>query len=386
MKSKSLNLRVDLQALPDEAVMPRKEKGFGEKKEMKKRIVLFAALVFLCSMFTLAVCEETRGSSSIASILNAWGAKDGQELYTRILDHWNRNIDGTRISWPAKIRLGGTTEDLISKPGSWDLAIVSSKDVDLQKLADEGLVQEYGFAPIQEFILHQWLLPDELQSLLPEHPFLAHQVYFYDYDYATGEATLLICKHYSGEPSGVPGPFARAILGGRSADAVRAVEGIVRVEAPPPAYKVEPGELLNWEIDDLLSRPRDWDVANILIQNESDLDALDRAGLLYDFSQDNFWLTRSYDWSVPSGVYSEDGRLIAIPYIPYYGPAESGFWVTVVNTRCQNLSKAMAYVTHWIKTDEWAWGFYTQEKTEEEDVPEEIRKYGICMYKDEMDW
>ena len=25
-------------------------------------------------------------------------------------------------------------------------------------------------------------------------------------------------------------------------------------------------------------------------------------------------------------------------------------------------------------------------KTREEDVPEEIRKYGICMYKDEMDW
>ena len=139
MKSKSLNLRMDLQALPDEAVIPRKEKGFGEEKEMKKRIVLFSALIFLCSMFTMAVCEETRGSSSIASILNAWGAKDGQELYTRILDHWNRNIDGTRISWPAKIRLGGTTEDLISKPGSWDLAIVSSKDVDLQKLADEGL-------------------------------------------------------------------------------------------------------------------------------------------------------------------------------------------------------------------------------------------------------
>lgn len=61
MKSKSLNLRVDLQSLPDEAVMPRKEKEFGEKKEMKKRIVLFSALIFLCSMFTLAVCEETRG-------------------------------------------------------------------------------------------------------------------------------------------------------------------------------------------------------------------------------------------------------------------------------------------------------------------------------------
>lgn len=27
---------MDLQALPDEAVIPRKEKGFGEEKEMKK--------------------------------------------------------------------------------------------------------------------------------------------------------------------------------------------------------------------------------------------------------------------------------------------------------------------------------------------------------------
>lgn len=98
---------MNLQALPDEAVIPRKEKGFGEEKEMKKRIVLFSALIFLCSMFTLAVCEETRGSSSIASILNAWGAKDGQELYTRMLDYWNENLDGTRLSWPAKIRWAG---------------------------------------------------------------------------------------------------------------------------------------------------------------------------------------------------------------------------------------------------------------------------------------
>ena len=114
MKSKSLNLRMDLQALPDEAVIPRKEKRIRGGKGNEKRIVLFTALVFLCSMFTLAVCEETRGSSSIASILNAWGAKDGQELYTRMLDYWNENLDGTRLSWPAKIRLGGTTGDLIS--------------------------------------------------------------------------------------------------------------------------------------------------------------------------------------------------------------------------------------------------------------------------------
>ena len=46
MKSKSLNLRMDLQALPDEAVIPRKEKGFGEEKEMKKK-----DCIILCTYF-----------------------------------------------------------------------------------------------------------------------------------------------------------------------------------------------------------------------------------------------------------------------------------------------------------------------------------------------
>ena len=53
---------------------------------MKKMIALFASLVFLCSTFTLAVCEETGVSPRIASILNAWNAKDGKELRLRILD------------------------------------------------------------------------------------------------------------------------------------------------------------------------------------------------------------------------------------------------------------------------------------------------------------
>ena len=53
---------------------------------MKKMIALFASLVFLCSTFTLAVCEETGVSPRIASILNAWNAKEGSELRLRILD------------------------------------------------------------------------------------------------------------------------------------------------------------------------------------------------------------------------------------------------------------------------------------------------------------
>ncbi|MEG1155957.1 MAG: hypothetical protein RSD94_08790 [Acinetobacter sp.] len=42
-------------------------------------------------------------------------------------------------SLPLNIRLGGTTEELIDDKKDWDMAIVSSKDVNLQTLADEGL-------------------------------------------------------------------------------------------------------------------------------------------------------------------------------------------------------------------------------------------------------
>ena len=54
MKSKSLNLRMDLQALPDEAVIPRKEKGFGEEKEMKK------GLYYSLHLFSCAQCLQWR--------------------------------------------------------------------------------------------------------------------------------------------------------------------------------------------------------------------------------------------------------------------------------------------------------------------------------------
>lgn len=73
-------------------------------------------------------------------------------------------------------------------------------------------------------------------------------------------------------------------------------------------------------MDDLLARPDDWDIANVSLASYDDLDKLDRAGLLYDFNHDPFWATRDTDWPVPMGVYSDDGRLIAIPYaqeVPY---------------------------------------------------------------------
>lgn len=356
---------------------------------MREVVIRLAAIgIFLLILCSSAACGET-SLASPASILEAWNARDGQELRTHILSYWNENLDGNRLSWPLNIRLGGTTEELISRPESWDLAIVSSQEVDLRALADAGLLEAYPNVPFMTANLHQWMLPDELKALLPDDPLLVYEVYVYDYDCMAGEATLLICQANTGKKKNHPrnpDSFAVALLGRRSADIVRAVEGISRIEATFSSRKIEPGNLLEWPIDELVKRPQDWDVANILIQSESDLAALDEAGLLRDLSQDASWLDRSYDWPVPNGVYAGEGRLIAIPYIPYTGPAKDGFWVTAVNTRCMDFSKAMAYLTHWIKSNEWAYSFYAQRKTLERDVPAEIQKYGICIYKDEMDW
>ena len=47
---------------------------------------------------------------------------------------------------------------------------------------------------------------------------------------------------------------------------------------------------------------------------------------------------------------------------------------------------ALDYIAYYIKSQEWGYDFILGVKTREKDVPEEIRKYGICMYKDEIDW
>ena len=80
---------------------------------MRKTLIhLITISCFIFILISSTACGEALFDGASA-ILEQWGAQDGQELYTRILDHWNKNLDGTRLSWPAKIRLGGTTGDLI---------------------------------------------------------------------------------------------------------------------------------------------------------------------------------------------------------------------------------------------------------------------------------
>ena len=350
-----------------------------------------AAVCALVCLLTFAVLPVHATQKEIPDfcmpILEAWGAEDGKELHLRILEFWNESLDlyNNKLAWPLTIRLGGTTEELIADPKSWDLAIVSSKDVDLQTLADNGLIMSEGYVPLDPIALHQWLLPEGIQRQLPVDPIRMFSVFCYDYDPQEDDATLLICQENFGKKKNnprVPSVFAKPILNRRTAEQARAVEGISRIEASTDEAerRESQSQILQWHMEELLQKPEAWDIADVLIHDESELDALDQAGLLYDFSQDEYWLERSIDWPVPNAIFSGDGRLIAVPYKPFLSQKQGMFRVLIINQQAADIPRTLAYAQHFIRSNEWIYTF------DRDSQPKETRKYGYCIYKHEVDW
>jgi len=354
----------------------------------KQILAVFCALACLLACVSLpAHAAQAEIPDFCKPILEAWHAKDAKELHLRILEFWNTslNLYSTKLSWPLTIRFGGATEELIADTKSWDLAIVSSKDVDLQALADNDLIMSEGHFPPDPIALHQWLLPEGIQRQLPVDPIRIFSIFCYDYDPQEDDATLLICQENFGRKKNnprVPSVFARAILNRRTAEQARAVEGISSIEASADEAerRESQSQILQWPMEELLQKPEAWDIADVLIHDESELDALDQAGLLYDFSQDEYWLERSMDWPVPNAIFSDDGRLIAVPYKTFLAMKSGMFRVIIINKHTPNLSRALAYAQHLIKSNEWIYTF------DRESQPKETRKYGICIYKHEVDW
>lgn len=343
---------------------------------MKKARILWIMLCLACLLdCSKAIAKEQKDSYSIP-ILEAWDASNSDELVHNIWTYyWEKNVgDGNPIyNESVNIRFGGTTEQLIVDKENWDLAIVSSADVDLQKLADKDLLMSNGYVPSNFVATTQWLYFEQLQSRLPIHPILMYDVYFYDYNTQTGDATLMICQANIGRKKNSPrspNTYAQLILEKRSANQVRTVEGIVRAS------------FVNWTPETLLTYPDEWDVATLSINSYDELDALDQADLLYDFSKDPYWLSRNKDWPAPSGAFSTDGRMIAIPFAPLADIYPNAIQVMVMNAKGVDIDKALAYEQHWMKSYEWMY-----DKKIHNDTPEELKKkYGICIYKDQVDW
>lgn len=337
-----------------------------------KRICLCTCSIVLCLL--CLCCHATADASAdvrFSPLLETWDATNGDELWQHVWTYFQqRHPDDERTPSNLNICIGWTTEELLRSADAWDVAIVSSRDVDLQRLADASLLKKRAHVPSQSLAISQWLYPEAIQALLPTDPIWIFYVYCYDYDPQTGDATLLLCHTdniYDVKDSAL---CAETIMDARSAEQIRQTEQILRAGWS------------SWTVDKLLAQPEAWDVATIAIQDENELAVLNQAGLLWDFSQDAYWTDRCKEWDVPNGYYNADGSMIAIPYAQYASLRPNDTLVLVINRQSSVLDRAEAYAKHWMKSYEWMYDRATLQ-----DTPAEHKKmYGISLYKDEMDW
>ncbi|MEG2186425.1 MAG: hypothetical protein RR085_03840, partial [Clostridia bacterium] len=202
---------------------------------MKKIIAAILVLTLVFSVASAAIAGDVNFNNvpiHYPQILDAWNASNSDELYHHILEYWQASATEypqafTAKHQPLSIKIGGNTKELIAEKSKWDLAIVSSKDVDLQALANEKLIMSTGNNPSNVFALHQWLLPEKMIHLLPKDPLMLYYIYIYDYDIQLDEATFIICQDNIGRKRNHPrGPdeFAAEIMQRRSVNAVRTLE------------------------------------------------------------------------------------------------------------------------------------------------------------------
>ena len=113
----------------------------------------------------------------------------------------------------------------------------------------------------------------------------------------------------------------------------------------------------------------------------------DQKGLLYDFSQDSYWVDREPAWQEPKGLFSADGRMIGIPYNPIitgeYEP--NTILVFIVNAKSAHSKRALEYAKHFVKSYEWVYNVI-ETGWSDPDIEKKYGEHSICIYKDEVDW
>ena len=376
---------------------------------MKKWISVMLLLVLMLGC-TSAVAAKKQAviPDFCKSILDRWGATNGKELAQAVLDHWYQTqpIAAPRfhysITTMPRFRLGGTTKELIRSKKDWDVAIVSSKDVDLQALADAEIIycnKNNDFHPDIDHAYSQWLYPAAVQEKLPQHPLFYYHVFCYSYNEQTDEAVFFIFNTH--DKAFRTRDYTQQIFDGRAADEARAVEGICRTydwqsRGMPELMRTE-----DW----LAEHPTEWDWAILRIDPEDKLEKLSAAGLLYDFSQDPYWTERAPKWEVywnqfhderrnrvtPVSVYNAKGQLVAIPYIVDMGDIYvDKITVFVVNAKSPYLDRALAFSKHFIKSKEYhVYGRYDYQidaKKAKKYLPGWHEGWYCPIFKEDVDW
>jgi len=355
--------------------------------------VVCASVCLLAFMCLPAGAAQKEIPDFCMPILEAWGANDEKELMDAMLKwreenqprEWSTMHKGAKT--PVSFQFGGTTKELIKTHKQWDVAIISSKEADLQALAEAGIIYcDKGWPnPITFYALEQWAYPKAVQQKLPQDPLYYYCVYCYSYNPNTDEAIFII-RNDKGRPRRWSGHAARQLLEQRTPEEIRAVEGLCRK--------------IDWENfgmpeltateEELIACPEEWDWAFLRINKDYKLDKLDAAGLLYDFSQEEYWATRNPDWEWPSGVWNEDGKLIAIPYHHFIYDHEDDISVFVINAKSPVISRALEYGKHYIKSFEWnefgRFTHYSDLETMRTLYGKNFQEGGEAILKKDVDW
>ena len=312
---------------------------------MKQWICLLLGICLLFGTTAMAAKKEQPIPERFAAVMEVCNATTIKEMHQNLIDYIRVTWDDsyTTSNMPLVVRFGGTTKELIADKRNWAMAVVSTKDVDIQKLLDNNMIKRWSFSPTDPSVPCLWLVPSSLRTFKPKDLSYSYSIYFFDYDAQTDDATVLLFNEKYALTDSI---FAQALLDMRSAEQKRAMEGIARVNS--------------WTVEKLIENPDDWDTAQIMVSYPNGLEQLDQAGMLLDLSQSPYLASRKSiekgvgGWDgMPNGIFSADHRMIGVPCLPFMASDNrrkaDETQVLIVNAKSNYIDAAIRYVEYNVK-------------------------------------
>ena len=167
---------------------------------------------------------------------------------------------------------------------------------------------------------------------------------------------MLICQPApQRENAPLPVRFAVEIMWKRSAETARAVQGIRFI---PDSAK--------WAEKDFLAQCENWDVGILRLPTGQTPSLLDKAELLYDFSQIDYFASGAsvqlpvYLVNLANSVFNTDNQMVGIPCVTMYADEPDFVGILIVNAKGPNVERALTFAQHYMKSLEWTWSFYEE--------------------------
>ena len=219
---------------------------------MKKMIAVALVICLLLPACALAKKKpkEQPIPERFAAVMEVCNATTIEEMHKNLTDYIVATFDKSYSirNMPLVVRFGGTTKELIADKKHWAMAVVSTKDVDIQELLDNNMIKRWYFSPTDPSVRGLWLVPSSLRTFKPKDLSYSYDLFFFDYDAPSDDATVLLFNEKYPLTDYI---FAEALMDMRSAEQKRAMEGIARVN--------------NWSFEKLIANPDDWDTAQIMV-------------------------------------------------------------------------------------------------------------------------